>query len=84
MGSVYKVHLQISVYTNVQRTEHVLFILSKISKNILGTCLRAFVADIPKIFKNVQPQLKKTTENWIRSICYKNTLHTLFIVCIIT
>ena len=73
MGSVYKVHLQISVYTNVPRTGHVLFILSKISKDILGTCLRAFVVDIPKIFKNVQPL---TTENWIRSICYKNTLHT--------
>ena len=43
---------KINVYTNVPHTVHVLFILSKISKDILRTCLRTFEADIPKIFKN--------------------------------
>ena len=52
---MYKVHVQINRYTNVPDTVHVLFILSKISKDILRTCLRASEADIPKIFKNVQP-----------------------------
>ena len=57
-GGQYKVHVQINVYTNVPHTVHVLFILYKISKDILRTCLRTFEADIPKIFKNVQPQSK--------------------------
>ena len=48
----YKVHVQIKVYINVPHTVHVLYILSKISKDILRTCLRTFEADIPKIFKN--------------------------------
>ena len=47
--------------TNVPHTVHVLFVLSKISKDILRTCLRTFEADIPKIFKNVQPQTKNST-----------------------
>ena len=47
-----KVHVQISVYTNVPHTVHVLFILSKISEDILRTCLRTFEADILKIFEN--------------------------------
>ena len=47
-----KVHLQINIYTNVPHTVHELFILSKISRDILRTCLRTFEADIPKIFKN--------------------------------
>ena len=51
---------QINVYTNVPHTVHVLFILSKISKDILRTCLRTFEADIPKIFKNVQTQSKNS------------------------
>ena len=49
------------MYTNVPHTVHVLFILSKISKDILRTCLRTFEADIPKIFKNVQTQSKNST-----------------------
>ena len=49
------------VYTNVPHTVHVLFILSKISKDILRTCLRTFEAGVLKIFKNVQPQSKKLT-----------------------
>ena len=57
----YKVHVQINVYTNVPHTVRVLFILSKISKDNLRTCLRAFEADIPKIFKNVHPQTKNST-----------------------
>ena len=57
----YKVHVQINVYTNVLHAVHVLFILSKISKDILRTCLRTFEADIPKIFKNIQPQSKNST-----------------------
>ena len=40
---------------------HVLFELPKISKDILRACLRTFEADIPKIFKNVQPQSKNLT-----------------------
>ena len=31
------------------------YILSEISKDILRACLRSSEADIPKIFKNVQP-----------------------------
>ena len=50
----YKVHVQ-SIDTHVPDTVHVLFILSEISKDILRACLRTSVADIPKIFKNVQP-----------------------------
>ena len=55
----YKVHVQINVYTNVPHTIHVLFVLSKISKDILRTCLRTFEADTPKIFKNVQASNEK-------------------------
>ena len=61
LTKVRKVHVQINVYTNVQHTVHVLFILSKISKDVLRTCLGTFEADSPKIFKNVQPQSKNST-----------------------
>ena len=54
-------HVQINLYTNVPHTVHELFTLSKISKDILRTCLRTFEADIPEIFKNVQPQTKNST-----------------------
>ena len=59
----------ISVYTNVPLTAHVLFILSKISRDILRTCLRTFEADIPKIFKNVQPQLNNSTFLYTKKEC---------------
>ena len=57
----YKVHVQINVYTNVPHTVHVLLVLSKISKDTLRACLRTFEADIPKIFRNFQPQTKIST-----------------------
>ena len=41
----FEIHVQINVYTNVPHTVHVLFILSKISKDILRTCLRTFETD---------------------------------------
>ena len=47
----YKVHVQINVYTNVPHTVHVLFILSKMCKDILRTCLRTFEADIRKYLR---------------------------------
>ena len=62
----------INVYTNVPLTVHVLFILSKISRDILRTCLRTFEADIPKIFKKVQPQLNNSTFLYTKkSVCKK-------------
>ena len=55
-----KVSAVTQIVTYVLHTEHVLFILSKISKDILRTCLRTFEADIPKIFKNVQHKSKNS------------------------